>query len=290
VGGIVTGDWSPVHDFSERNRVPCIFPITDLPVISKTDWYTLYYSKGMYQEGEATAKYLRRAKNLPEGSRVVQLYRRGTKGEATARGFRETWKRSRRERPRELVLDGEKALGKAWKEATGGPSPVVILAWVEEEDLGEIVRLWKGGVRPSRIFLSAGLLGDAIYSLPEPMRGETCIAYPYLLPQNGSKSRLVVTTWLKVRKIEMVDFEIQAKMYFLGWILPENLHMIRHLWYRDYLLDVLDMRWDENYAIAVYPALTFGPGQRYGSKSCYIVQLGPGDDPEIIPRSKRVIH
>lgn len=39
-----------------------------------------------------------------------------------------------------------------------------------------------------------------------------------------------------------------------------------------------------------YERLSFGPGQRYVSKGCYIIQLGPGDDPPLLPRSEWVIH
>jgi hypothetical protein len=47
---------------------------------------------------------------------------------------------------------------------------------------------------------------------------------------------------------------------------------------------------DQDYAIAVYPRLTFGTGQRYASKGCYIVQLGKGQKPALIRKSDWVIH
>jgi hypothetical protein len=37
LGGISTGSWQPVHDFCEKNQIPCILPLTDLPVVSATD-------------------------------------------------------------------------------------------------------------------------------------------------------------------------------------------------------------------------------------------------------------
>jgi hypothetical protein len=41
---------------------------------------------------------------------------------------------------------------------------------------------------------------------------------------------------------------------------------------------------------AVYGRLSFGPGQRYAAKGCYIVQLGKGPDPELVKKSDWVIH
>ena len=52
---------------------------------------------------------------------------------------------------------------------------------------------------------------------------------------------------------------------------------MRSEFYRDYFLEGFDMMIDQNYAVAVYPRLSFGQGQRYAAKGCYIVQL-TGDD------------
>jgi hypothetical protein len=47
---------------------------------------------------------------------------------------------------------------------------------------------------------------------------------------------------------------------------------------------------DKGDTIANYPRLSFGPGQRYASKGCYIVQLSSGEKPEVIRKSDWVIH
>jgi hypothetical protein len=47
---------------------------------------------------------------------------------------------------------------------------------------------------------------------------------------------------------------------------------------------------DQYYAIAVYPRLSFGPGQRYASKGCYVVQVAGDDEPLLEKRSTWVIH
>ncbi|HEX9861386.1 MAG TPA: amino acid ABC transporter substrate-binding protein, partial [Nitrospirota bacterium] len=72
-GGITTGEWKPVHDFCEENHIPCLFPITDFPVVSETGWYTLYQSKGYYQEGESAARFLNGADEALKGGPVVQV-------------------------------------------------------------------------------------------------------------------------------------------------------------------------------------------------------------------------
>jgi len=74
LGGISTRDWAPVHRFCEDNGIPAIFPITDYPVISETDWYTLYLSKGLYQEGEAVARYLHARSDDANAPAVLQVF------------------------------------------------------------------------------------------------------------------------------------------------------------------------------------------------------------------------
>ena len=57
---------------------------------------------------------------------------------------------------------------------------------------------------------------------------------------------------------------------------------------RDNLLDIMSMQMD--LVVKDYERLSFGPGQRYVSKGCYIIQLGPGADPALLPRSEWVIN
>jgi hypothetical protein len=58
--------------------------------------------------------------------------------------------------------------------------------------------------------------------------------------------------------------------------------------YRDHLLDRISMLPDQS--LPDYERLSFGPGQRYASKGCYIMQLTTGADPELVKRSDWVIH
>jgi hypothetical protein len=95
---------------------------------------------------------------------------------------------------------------------------------------------------------------------------------------------------LSSKKIPEKNLAISTKMYFLGTLLTNAFMHMQRNYYRDYFLDVIDMLEDASDSIANYPRLSFGPGQRYASKGCYIVQLSPGEKPEIIKKSDWVIH
>ena len=96
LGGITTREWRPIHEFCEENAIPCLFPITDLPVVPSNGWYTLYFSKGFYQEGETAAHHLARTEDPDPGRTVVQVYPDTPGGKAFAAGFRDAWSESGR--------------------------------------------------------------------------------------------------------------------------------------------------------------------------------------------------
>ena len=57
LGGMSNQSWEPIHTFCEEQRIPCLFPVTDFPVVTDTGWYTYYFSKGYAQEGEAVSRF-----------------------------------------------------------------------------------------------------------------------------------------------------------------------------------------------------------------------------------------
>jgi hypothetical protein len=55
--------------------------------------------------------------------------------------------------------------------------------------------------------------------------------------------------------------------------------------YRNYFLEVVDEMNDLSLVPVPYPHLSFGPGQRYASKGCYVVQVSAGEKPQLIDKS-----
>jgi hypothetical protein len=286
---MVTGGWAPVHEFCERNQIPCIFPVTEQPVLSEGDWYTLYFSKGPYQEGEGVARYLRAEAAGGQPPRIVQIFRDDPAGRALARGFAETWRKYGFPDPENRMLGPAEPLGEALRQPPLAADGATVLLWLGPEGL-PLLDAWAAVAAPPTVFVSASQLGDQMAALPERARPFTAIAYPYRLPQEARKVNQVVRSWLKVRKIPETDLAIQTKMYGAVWQLSSALMMMKTNFYRDYFLDVFDMLNDQVYMIANYPRLSFGQGQRYAAKGCYIVQLAPGPKPDLIIKSDWVPH
>lgn len=290
LGGVVPGKWEPVHRFCEKNGIPCIFPLTELPVVSERDWYTLYVSKGYYQEGETAAKYLSRVFALPPGKRLVQLLRDDAPGRALARGFADVWQKlGSAPLAERVVRPQERVDARFWQALAAEHPDAVFLAWLPPSDLSGIEALAASPERPSTVFLSGTLLGGAYGKVPERVREFALVTHPTRLPGDGAYARQVADSWLSYRKIA-AGGPAAYQSYLVTRLLSRVLVEMGGNLYRDYFLDLFDDGKDETNASVLYPKLSFGPGQRYAAKGCYVVALGPGENPQPVRRSDWIVY
>lgn len=293
LGGISNQPWQPIHDFCETQRIPCLYPITDLPVVSPDDWYTLYFNKGYFQEGDAAARFLHRMPELDPQTVILQLVEDTPIGRALAAGFTSA--------RRELGLPEVETLQLSSAELqnqqqlvklVSAANPGILLVWASDRALPALPALMQGLRTPQQLFLSSKALGTATATLPEELRERTYLTFPFRLnPYFGDEegtgflARVPLnTTWQS-----FADRRIASRtVTMLSQAVTQGLQSIYDNLYRDHLLDVMSMQMDR--VVYDYERLSFGPGQRYASKGCYIIQLGPGAEPELIPRSEWVIH
>ncbi len=315
LGGMAAGSWQPMHEFSEHHRIPCLLPVTDLPVVSDTDWYTLYFSKGAWQEGETAARYLDRIAALPATSRVLQVVEESAEARAMASGFGAAWQELGRQPPLTLsVPKGERQSPEILRKKILQEQPAVILLWTSEQTGQLLAELARMEQKPQRVHVASTLLGHRLASIPEQARPFTYISYPYRLDEGKETFHVNARAWLKKSGVLATDPRIAAKLFTLTKVLlepfqvvkrdfnpagqgkglvimEEQFEMMMHVrrnYYRDYLLDVVGMMADAN--SLAYERVSFGPGQRYISKGCYIVRLSSGPQPELIRQSEWVIH
>ncbi|BDU70474.1 cytochrome c [Geothrix oryzae] len=288
LGGISYGDWKPIHTFCESRQLPCLFPLTDLPVVSDTDWYTLYFSKGYYQEGQAAARYLHgAAESTP--SRIVQVIQDGPEGRDLSAGFRETWQELGQGAPKEIRLaKGETLSPAALRSLVQQEKPTVILLWTGPGAFEAIKSLAGQPDRPGTVFMSSRLLGAKAYALPEQARTFTWLTYPYRDPKDEPSASKYADSLLAGLTERHPETRISTRTYSMIQILRQGLMDMDRNFYRDNFMDRLSMQRDQ--VLPDYLRLSFGPGQRYASKGCFIMQLGPGPEPRLIRKSEWVIH
>jgi hypothetical protein len=290
LGGITNGDWQPIHQFCEENHIPCLFPITDFPVISRTDWYTLYLSKGYYQEGEGAARFLNDKVELKDKP-IVQFVRDSREGRALARGFQETWRDFGQKAPVTVILKaGEALTAEFLQQALAREKPAAIILWDGPESLKTLEMLAAGKNGPAIVLVSSSFLGRGMLSMNEQVRDFTCMTYPYGMSRSPGEQ---ITSSMGVKKFNteantMAAIRITQKSYDLTVVLDMAIARMKGNYYRDNFLDVIDCLMDLD--LPLYERLSFGPGQRYASKGCYIVQLSQGEKPGLIKKSNWVVH
>lgn len=289
LGGMTHGDWQPVHKFCEDNRIPCIFPNTDFPVLTSTDWYTLYLSRGYYQEGEAAARYLRSVAETASGKpvvQVVQVVRSSREGKALSAGFNDTWLEFGNKAPVTVTLKpGEALSDQTVKNILAKEKPEILLIWDGPESLAMLAGLAGDRNRPAVVMMSSRYLGKSFRTMKEAVRDFTYLTYPYRFPR-FLKPKEVPVMGQKYFKEDVSSIENQT--YSIIELLNMSLMNMRGNYYRDTFLDTIDTLMDRE--VPGFERLSFGPGQRYASKGCYIVQLSRGDTPELIKKSDWVIH
>jgi hypothetical protein len=313
LGGLSATDWQPIHEFSEQNKIPCLLPITDLPVISDTDWYTLYFSKGVYQEGESTARYLELNSDVSAGTSILQIVEDSPRARALATSFLETWKELGRTAPESVYLPAGETINAAKIHTLNEQNhPAAILLWTASGTIPALEALSAEKEAVKMVFVSSTLLKQDLWNLPEKARNFTYISYPYRLDKVTDLFSNNARNWIKQRNIPDSGNRISTRLYSLTNVLLEpfkvvkrdfnpaglgkgnvimeeqfeSLLHVKRNYYRDYLLDVIGMY--RNRPSIDYERLSFGPGQRYVSKECYIAQLSPGPKPELIRKSDLV--
>ncbi len=289
LGGISPGTWEPVHRFCEDYRLPDLFPIVEEPVLSNSDWYTQYLSRGTRQEGEAAARYLHSMSDLFKERAVVQVVRDDRRGRALADGFRALWAETDHTPAVEVTLPvDEKLTAQALQQIVKQHQPAAMIIWDDSALLKAVAGLMTQTDRPNLLIASGTRLGSELWRIPAELRTALYLTWPYRLPQDDARYDIAARKVLAGKRAENYDPIILRQSYITQEILGKALMMMRGEYHRDFLLDTIGMM--EDMYFPLYERVSFGPGQRYASKGCYIVQLTKGDKPRLEKKSEWVIQ
>jgi hypothetical protein len=283
LGGLAEGDWRPIHDFCERQQMPCLFPGTDLPVVDPPSDDTLYVSTGLPGEAAAVADWLI---GQHQAGRVLQIFRRGEVGERLAETFAATMASRGTGLAYSMPLGAGDSLSEAdWQSLLRDHHPTAVAAW-----LGAADPAWRtlAGAEGPMVYASGGLLGDQPppfdRRLPEGLR----MAYRHAMPEDVLPQIYRIRAWLESRHVRDGDETLQLDTYFALSVAEHALiHMVDHF-SREYLIEWVEHDTEDTLNPGTYPHLGLGPHQRFASKGDYIVELAEDGglrriSPRIIP-------
>jgi hypothetical protein len=261
VSGIAGRTWAPVHRFCEQEKLPCLLPNVDLPVVHDGDFYSVYFSAGVLLEAELLAA------RLPAGTQhVVQVYREDDIGAAAAQSFPAADGIRVHNYP--LKPGGDAAqLAAAVAHAVAGDA---LILWLRPEDLRQLPT----AASPASIWIS-GLMGGLEHApLPTVWLATAHESYPFDPPEQRTLRMTWPLTWFKTQRIQVTDERTQVDTYLSCVILAESVGALWGNFVRDYLLETYENMLSFRTLNGYYPHLSLGPGQRLASKGGYIVHFG----------------
>jgi hypothetical protein len=272
LSGLTAGDWSPIHEWSETNRVPCLLPLTDRPALRDGDFYTLYFSKGLALEAQAIAT---RLSTIQAPARIVQVFRVGAAGEVGARELRRALQAAGRSTSVEDVAIAQESPVAAIRGGVGSGPVAALILWLDRADL-DAISASDAAAGVSALYLSATLSDLAPEATLPGLGVSQILASPFSLPDEARLRGKRLEIWLAQRGLPKDEIRVRDETFFACMIAGEGLMHVRQYLYRDYFLELIDHTAGAAAYAGTYPRLSFGPGQRYLAKGCYLIRLGEG--------------
>jgi hypothetical protein len=231
VSGVSNSTWQPVHDFCDREQVPCWFPSVDVPGKDQS-LYAFYFSGGVTLESAVLARHLRDQKEPPK--RVVQIYRDADVARAAAQSLTQSLAGSA-VTVEDRVLSANLAAEDALRQALGSIKPEdSVMFWLRPDDIAAL-----GKISPvsGKSYFSAALAKGEQAPLTPAWRANSSLVYLYELPENRTKNLEYFHAWLNINKIALVDETLQSEVFFSLSFLTDTLSEMLDNVYRDYLVE-----------------------------------------------------
>jgi mono/diheme cytochrome c family protein len=272
LSGVAAGSWQPVHEFCERNEIPCLFPSTGFAEVAQGGYASFYFSRGAELEAGVLASHL--AASGDKGG-IVQVYRDDGGGRAAARALRAALQQRGIDTVLERPLDGSEPLSASfWLRLLGTDRPQTLILWLDDADLAGfplqreappgLQRLYVSGslvAQPARLLQAAGWL-DKVRIVDQQE-----------LAERRAQHMARMKVWLRARNVALVDERIQANSFFAATIAGDALAHMDENFSRDYFIERVEHMTGQSLFHSVYPRLSLGPGQRFAAKGAYVTGL-----------------
>ena len=270
VSGLGGSNWAPVHEFCEQERLPCLFPSVEVPVVARREFYSLYFSQGVLLEaGLLAGRIAAPAGSSPVAQSVDQVYRADDSGEPAARALVAALKvRGVAVHDHPIAAGaGETGLAEALHAAAAAD---VLVLWLRPSDLA---MLGEVPVAPRAVFVSGLMGGLEGAPLPPAWRARTQLTYPFDLPDRRGVRVTYPLEWFSIRHIPVVAEQVQIDTYLACGLLAETLSHMADVFARDYLVERMEEMLEHRLMTGYYPRLTLAEGQRFASKGGYVVRF-----------------
>jgi hypothetical protein len=266
ISGLSNKDWLPVHDFCEQSKIPCLFPSIIYPP-GKSEFYNLYYSRGIKLEAEVFAKYLNKSEvKLP--TRILQLYD-GEIGKFAAQHLAEILKASNVQIDSKLVGPDVKDIQSM---ISAQNTDTTVMLWLAPNSITNASKTLPELKNP--IYCSGFIMKDKFPELSSSWKEKLRIIYPYELGNARLASAQALKNWLTTWQLPLVNEVIQSEVFFNTLLLTDLVSQMLDNLYRDYLIEKAEDMLSVGTNYSAYPRLSLAKAQRFASKGAYIARFG----------------
>jgi cytochrome c553 len=268
ISGISNTTWTPVHEFCQKEKVPCILPSISLPP-KETATYPLYYSRGVALEADVLATHLRnQEKKAPK--RLIQVYRDDEIGRGATKTLTEALHDSSVKVESRVLRNLEPSSIKEVLKGVSSKDAVVM--WLPSADLSAINKT--GPKKLPAITYVSGILAEDNYDFAvQAWKHQIRVIYPYELGDKRQKNVATLKEWLKTWQLPLVNEPFQSEVFFNVLLLTDITSQMLDNLYRDYLIERADDMLSLGSNVSVYPYLSLAREQGFASKGAYIARF-----------------
>ncbi len=263
LSGIGYDDWTPVHAFCERARVPCLLPTLAMPP-AREDFYSIYFTRGIEAEARTVAAY------RAESHDAVPLVMWSA---PTPTGARQA------QRVRQALAE------QAWL-GDGVPLPrtydvIALGPWTET-----VQRYARAKVKPRTVYVL-----DSAQTRPRDnpgnaaLLGRTRIVSAALEGPEREARLMRARAWINARHLKGVNERIAVNALLVGTLAVESLLHVDERFSREYCVEKIEHNLENMPPLTTYPRLSIGPHQRFAAKTIAVTRA---DAPDQILRDWRV--
>ena len=275
--GISNTTWAPIHNFCEIKKIPCLFPSVS-PTYIGEDNYSFYFSKGTALESGIISNYIHAQKKQP--NRVIQIMRDGVVGRCASKALSKALVGTNIKNVEYILVGNDHT---ALKKLSITNNDVVVF-WLDTKDIADVTKVM---VPPKQAYFSGLLANDPNSNLfPKKWLPTTKVIYPFELPSKRQQQIGPLKTWLTTYNMKLTDVKLQSEILFNFFLLSTTTAQMIDNLYRDYMIEQTEMILSQGTNRTIYPWVEIGPGQRFVSKSGYIVKF---KGTELVPVSDRIV-
>ncbi|MDH5562581.1 MAG: c-type cytochrome [Nitrospirota bacterium] len=289
VSGLVRGSWSPISEFCDRHNVPCLLPITDLPVAGVEKGYSVYFSEGLTLEAKVLADYV--LNTPPTSRRIFQLAADDPFGQIPSHMLRDRLTAGRPDISHDVKVYHDIA------------KLSLMMADVSRQlAKDDVLVIWPGADASFAVNTvmqqppSTGLivLPSRAISLTSTVQDKDFLdrlrfVEPHEITVTKHPRSFVVRAWMRTRGLDISKPTLQFETFYALSLLEAALMNMREDYYRDYLIERIERESEKDLNPGIYPRLALGPTQRFASKGAFIVRLDPAQPSRLIAVSDWIV-